>query len=151
RTSGQIPHTTLRMQMVGADPKAGALRQQPLVGKINYFLGKDPENWYVGIPTFGRVGFHSVYPGVDVIYYGNQRHLEYDFVVAPHADPKRILLHFVGAQEVRVNAEGDLVVRTQGQELRWRKPAVYQQDATGKHAVAARFRLNRLPNGEERV
>jgi hypothetical protein len=141
----------LRMQWVGANPRATMLTQQPLPGRINYFSGKDPSRWHTDVPTFGRVGFHQVYPGIDLVYYGNQRHLEYDFVVAPHADPRQIHLHFAGAKGVRVNAEGDLIVRAEGRELKWRKPAVYQQDAAGKHSVAARFRLKRLPNGQKGV
>jgi hypothetical protein len=142
---------TLHMQLVGADPRAAALEQQPLPGKISYFTGKNSGQWHTGIPTFGKVGFRGVYPGVDVVYYGNQQRLEYDFKVAPHADPKRIQLRFVGAQSVRIDAEGELIVRAQGRELTWQKPTVYQQDAKGRHNVAARFRLKRLPNGQARV
>jgi hypothetical protein len=137
--------------MVGANAQATVLKQQPLAGRVNYFIGSDPRKWQTGVPTFGRVGFHQVYSGVDLIYYGNQRHLEYDFVVAPHADPKQIQLHFAGAQGVRVNAAGDLVVRVQGRELMWQKPAVYQQDTAGKHSVTARFRLKTLSNGQRGV
>ena len=151
RAAEKIPGVALRMQMVGSDPKASALTQEPLAGRINYFIGKDPSKWHAGVPTFGRVGFHGVYKGVDLIYYGNQKHLEYDFVVAPHADPKQIKLQFAGAQGVRVNAAGDLLVRTRGRELKWQKPSVYQQDATGKHSVAAHFRLKTLPNGQAGV
>jgi hypothetical protein len=146
-----ITRVALRMQLVGSDPKASALTQQPLAGRVNYFLGKDPSKWHSGVPTFGRVGFHQVYSGIDLVYYGNQRHLEYDFVVAPHADPRQIKLHFAGAQGVHVNGAGDLLVRTRGRELTWQKPTVYQQDATGKHCVAVRFRLKRLPNGQAGV
>ncbi|MCW3095457.1 MAG: hypothetical protein JWL77_1075 [Chthonomonadaceae bacterium] len=147
----KVSNVVLRMQMVGADPKAMPLMQQPLPGRINYFIGKDPSKWHAGVPTFGRVGFHGVYPGVDLVYYGNQKHLEYDFVVAPHADPRQIKLHFAGAQGVHVDVAGDLIVHTKSRELRWAKPMVYQQDATGKHAVAAGFRLKRLPNGQADV
>jgi hypothetical protein len=141
----------LRMQMVGANSSASILQQQPLPGRVNYFLGKDPSKWHADVPTFGRVGFQGVYPGVDLVYYGNQRHLEYDFVVAPHADPRKITLHFAGAQGIHVDVAGDLIVHTKSRELRWEKPKVYQQDATGKHAVAAGFRLKRLPNGQTGV
>jgi len=147
----QNARVALRMQMVGADPNAASLEQQPLAGRINYFIGKDSAKWHAGVPTFGRVGFHGVYPGVDLVYYGNQQRLEYDFVVAPHADPAQIQLHFAGAKGVRVNAAGDLMVHTQDRELTWQKPSVYQQDATGKHAVAAHFQLKKLPNGEAGV
>lgn len=135
--------TVLRMRMVGADPQAGSLAQPPLAGRINYFIGNDSRRWHVGVPTYGRVGFHSVYPGVDLVYYGNQQRLEYDFVVAPHADPNRIRLHFAGASSVRVNRAGDLIVRTQGRELTWQKPTVYQEGAAGRHLVPASFRLRK--------
>jgi hypothetical protein len=72
-------------------------------------------------------------------------------VVAPQADPKRIQLQFAGAQEVRLDASGDLLVRVQGQELKWRKPSVYQQDGTGKRSIAANFRLEKLPDGQTSV
>ncbi|MCW3055478.1 MAG: hypothetical protein JWN14_4648 [Chthonomonadales bacterium] len=147
----KVVQTTVRMQMVGANPQATSLTQQPLQARVNYFIGNDPQKWQKGVPTYGRVGFHGVYPGVDLVYYGNQRQLEYDFVVAPHADPKQIQLHFAGAQKVHVNAAGELIVRAQGQELTWQKPMVYQQDKHGKHAVAAQFRLKRLPNGQSGV
>jgi hypothetical protein len=151
RPSGTPSTGTLRMQLLDADPHARALQQQPLEGRVNYFMGKEPSKWHTDIPTFGKVGFHAVYPGVDVVYYGNQQCLEYDFVVAPHADPRQIKLWFGGAQDVRVNAAGELIVRAQGRELTWRKPTVYQQNATGKHAVVAHYRLKRLPNGEAGV
>jgi len=142
---------TVRMQLVGANSQASPLQQQPLEGRVNYFVGHDPHKWHSNIPTFGKVGFQGVYPGVDVVYYGNQQRLEYDFVVAPHADPRQIQLHFAGAKGVRVNASGELILHTQGRELTWRKPTVYQQSATGKQAVAAHYRLKRLPNGQAGV
>jgi hypothetical protein len=151
RSAEKIVPVVLRMQLVGSDPNASVLQQQPLAGRINYFIGKDPSKWHAGVPTFGRVGFHEVYSGVDLVYYGNQRHLEYDFVVAPHADPGQIKLHFAGAQGVHLNAAGDLVVRTESRELKWQQPVVYQQDTVGKHRVAARFRLRKLPDGETSV
>jgi hypothetical protein len=151
RPEGKTASVTVRMQMVGSDLRASVFQQQPLPGRVNYFSGKDPSRWHTGVPTFGRVGFHGVYPGVDLVYYGNQRHLEYDFVVAPHADPEQIQLNFAGAQGVHINPAGDLVVRVAGRELKWRKPTVYQQSATGKRSVAAHFRLKQLTNGRAGV
>ncbi len=148
---GKSSFRSLRMQLLGADSRAAALQQQPLIGRVNYFLGKDPSQWHANVPTFARVGFRGVYPGVDVVYYGNQQRLEYDFIVAPHADPRQIDLGFAGAQGVHINAAGDLIVRVEGRELTWRKPAVYQQDKAGKHSIAAHFRLKRLPNGQAGV
>ena len=77
--------------------------------------------------TYGKVRYAQVYPGIDLVYYGNQRQLEYDFVVAPGADPARIRLRFEGAREMRVDAQGDLVVETADGAVRWQKPVVYQE------------------------
>lgn len=151
QASRRAAFTTVRMQLLGAASHASALQQQPLAGRVNYFTNRDPKQWHTDIPTFGKVGFQDVYPGVDVVYYGNGRHLEYDFVVAPHADPRQIALHFAGAQQVHVSRSGDLVVQAPGRELTWQKPVVYQQDANGKLKVAAHFRLKHLPNGQTAV
>jgi hypothetical protein len=139
------------MQLLGADPHAFGLREQPLEGRVNYFMGKDPSKWHTDIPTFGKVGFRQIYPGVDVVYYGNQQRLEYDFVVAPHADPRQIQLRFAGAQHIRVNKAGYLIVESDGRELTWKKPTVYQQEEHGRHTVAAHFRLKHMPNGRTGV
>lgn len=149
--SGKSKEIALRMQIVGANSRATTLQQQPMAGKVNYLLGNDRTKWHTGVPTFGRVGFRGVYPGVDLVYYGNRRNLEYDFLVAPHADPKQIHLHFAGAQGVHLNAAGDLIVRTQGREWTWRKPAVYQQVGNFKKAVPAHFRLMRSLGGRSDV
>jgi hypothetical protein len=131
----------LRMQIVGADPAASAAAEQPLPGKINYLLGHDPGRWRTGIPTCARARFRQVYPGVDVVYYGNQTHLEYDFVVAPHADPGRIRLRFAGTDRVRVDKQGDLIVGRRGRTLTWRKPTVYQEGTDRRQTVSGRFTI----------
>jgi len=151
RVAGQSSVATLRMQLVGANPRAATQTQQPMEGRVNYFTDHESSAWHSNIPTFGKVGFRGVYPGVDVVYYGNQNQLEYDFVVAPHADPKQIQLHFGGAQQVRVNSAGDLIVQAQGRKLTWQKPTVYQRTAGGKRSVAAHFHLKHLPNGQTDV
>ena len=71
---------------------------EPLPGTANYFIGNDPAQWHSNVPTYSKVKFTSVYPGVDLVYYGNQRQLEYDFVVAPGANTKQVKLHFAGAE-----------------------------------------------------
>jgi len=151
RSAEKIGRVALRMQIIGANAKAAALARQPLSGKVNYFIGKDPRQWHADVPTFGKVGFQGVYPGIDLVYYGSQTHLEYDFVVAPRADPKQIQLHFAGVQDVHLDREGALVVRTAGRELKWRKPMVYQEDAAGKHTVVAHFRLKQMRSGQTGV
>jgi len=145
------PPAAVSMQLVEADPAAVAAAEKPLVGKVNYFLGRDPRKWHSGVPTCARARFQQVYPGVDVVYYGNQRHLEYDFVVAPHADPQRIQLRFAGAQQVHVDRAGDLIVRVAGRTLTWRKPTVYQESRGGRQAVEGQFRMQTVAGKEPRI
>ena len=111
RKQEQIAPAILRMRFVGANgnPKiTGESRQQ---GIVNYFVGK-PNEWRTGIPTYARVRYSSLYPGIDLVFYGNNRELEYDLVVSPGADPGLIKLAVKGADEIRVDAEGNLVLKT---------------------------------------
>src|ERR1035441_5768498 len=93
-SSASTMHTpvTLRMSLIGANSKSNAVGLDPQPGVVSYFIGNDPKNWRSGIPTYGKVEYPQIYPGVDLVFYGNQRQLEYDFVVAPGADPSRIEL-----------------------------------------------------------
>jgi hypothetical protein len=126
-TSGEAPKV-LRMHLVGANAGAAVTGADELPDKSNYFIGKDPKKWRTNVPNYAKVKLAGVYPGVDLVYYGNQGgQLEYDFVVAPGADPKQIKLTFPGADGVRVDAaSGDLVLKLGEDEVRFQKPFVYQ-------------------------
>ena len=109
------------MKLVGANRAANVTALEELPGKSNYFIGNDPKKWRTDVPTYGKVKYQGVYPGIDLVYYGNQRQLEYDFVVAPGADPKAIALK-IGTgnskienrnSKIRVDASGDLVVEVE--------------------------------------
>ncbi|MBA2302255.1 MAG: SBBP repeat-containing protein, partial [Acidobacteria bacterium] len=117
----------LRIGLVGGNRKARGVGRDELPGKVNYFIGKDPTRWRANVSTYAKVAYADVYPGVDVVYYGNQRHLEYDFVVHPGADPGAIALDIQGANSVTIDAQGDLVLRTAGGEIRQPKPRIYQE------------------------
>ena len=112
-----------------------------LPGIANYFLGNDPSKWRTSIPTYACVQYAGVYPGISLVYYGNQRQLEYDFQVSPGADPSHIRLRFSGADRLSLDERGDLVVQAQGQILLQHKPVVYQDVAGERHAVAGAFLL----------
>ncbi len=141
-------NSALTMRLVGADTEAKATGLDSLPGKVNYFIGKDPAKWRTNIPTYARVRYQDVYPGVDLLYYGNQGQLEYDFVVAPGADPNVITLD-VGAALVaarpghpqgvplRIDGNGDLLVNLQGGEVRFHKPVVYQPTESRLFSVAS--------------
>src|SRR5438270_715493 len=79
----------LRMSLVGAARKPQVTGLDELQGKANYFIGKNPETWRTNVPTYAKVHYQNVYPGIDLVYYGNQRQLEYDFILAPGADPEK--------------------------------------------------------------
>jgi len=152
---------TLRMQLLGANFKSEAVGGEELPGKANYFIGNDPSKWRTNVPTYAKVKYENVYPGVDLVYYGNQGQLEYDFVVAPGADPNRIQLKFRGAGRLRVNENGDLLLGTAGDEVRFEKPVVYQRAngerraVEGSYVMAAantiRFRISDYDRSRELV
>src|SRR5258706_10018566 len=125
----------LRLALVGADSSAAAAGCDELPGKANYFIGNDPAKWRTGIPTYARVRYRDVYPGIDLVYYGRQGQLEYDFVVAPGADPRRIALRFDGADRVEIDGQGDLVLHTAGGPIRQRKPVIYQVVDGTRHEI----------------
>jgi hypothetical protein len=116
----------VRMQLAGASAGLKVEGEEKLPGVANYFIGNDRSKWHAGVPTYSKVKYAGVYPGIDLVYYGNQRQLEYDFVVAPGADPKQVRLHFAGAEKLKLNSDGDLVVVAKNGEIAFHKPVVYQ-------------------------
>ena len=132
----------LRMRFDGRGTDATLTGDGPLPGLVNYFRGNDPSKWHANVATYAKVRYNHLYPGVDLLFYGNQRALEYDFVVAPGADAGVIRLSIEGADETRVDSStGDLVLKNGGQETRFRKPVLYQTAGNGRDRVeiAGRF------------
>jgi hypothetical protein len=131
----------LRLKLVGANSKSKVVGIDELPGKSNYFIGNDPKKWRTNVPNYAKVRYQDVYPGVDLVYYGNQRQLEYDFIVAPGADPNAISLTIENRNQkfetrqpsienrqskIHIDASGDLVIGTGSSEVRFHKPVVYQ-------------------------
>jgi len=133
----------VQMQLTGAAMDVQPVGLDKLPGASNYLLGNDPAQWHTGIPAYTKVRYTAVYPGIDLVYYGNQQQLEYDFVVAPHADPNRIKLHFEGAKSLSLDSEGNLIIATEDGQIAFNKPVVYQSaDEQGsRHQVAGSFAL----------
>ncbi len=130
----------LQMKFVDANPAAAGLAIEELPGKVNYFLGSDPRNWRSHIPTFAKVRYADVYPGVDLVYYGNQRQLEYDFIVAPGGNPKAIKIDFEGVDDLAVDQRGDLLLRrADATVLQLQKPVVYQDTSAGRREIFAAY------------
>lgn len=132
-------YTTLRMKLEGAHAKPLVSGLAQLQGKANYFIGHDPTTWQTNIPTYARVQYTEIYPGINVVYYGNQRQLEYDLVVQPGADPEQIRLAFEGTEDIRTDETGDLILKVDGGELRLKQPLVYQEVNGTRQPVAARY------------
>jgi hypothetical protein len=124
------------MELVGSNPGAQAESVEDLPGTVNYYIGNDPKKWLTNVPTSARVRYENIYPGVDLVYHGAQDRLEYDFVVAPGADPKAIKLRFHGADKMSIDSKGDLVLSTPAGEVRHHKPIIYQ-DVSGKRQTIA--------------
>jgi hypothetical protein len=131
----------LRMRLANANKATKIAGIDPLPGRVDYFLGQDPSNWRTNVPSYARVKYADVYPGVDLIFYGNQRRLEYDFIVAPGADPKAIALNVEGSRKLRVNSRGDLLVTVSGGEVQFQKPLVYQQIGGERREIAGNYAI----------
>jgi PKD repeat protein len=141
KTSPERDATVVRLGLVGANPNPELAGLEPLPGKVNYFRGNDPHKWRTGVPTYTKVRYRDVYAGVDVVYYGAQRQLEYDFVVAPGADPTRIRLAVTGAEALGVDGAGDLLLTTATGALRLHKPLIYQEGDAGRQEIAGGYVL----------
>jgi len=139
RTAKPAKTDVVRMELAGASHGLRVTGAEQLPGTANHIIGNDPAKWHTKVPTYAKVKYSGVYPGIDLVYYGNQRQLEYDFVVAPGADPKEVRLRFAGAKKLKLNADGDLTVVANNGEIAFHKPAVYQQSQSGRESVEGRF------------
>jgi hypothetical protein len=131
----------LRMQLTGANPRVEPMGSARLPGTTNYMLGNDAARWKTVVPSYGRVSYKGVYPGIDLVYYGNQQQLEYDFVVAAGADPRPIQLHFAGATKLNVDAGGNLLIDAEDGSIAFHKPMVYQMAGGKRFEVEGAFTL----------
>jgi hypothetical protein len=132
--------TVVRMRLLGSQrsPQVSGVNELP--GKSAYFVGGDPTQWHSDIPNYGRVHYRNVFPGIDLAYYGHQGRLEYDFVLAPGADPGRIRIAFSGTEKLRLD-NGDVVLNIPGGNVRLHQPTLYQEHGGAKTAVDGRFVL----------
>lgn len=141
QSSSSRAGVVLRTKLIGANDSPVVTGQDELSGQSNYFSGNDSQKWRKRIPNFAKVRYEAVYPGVDLIYYGNQRELEYDFTVAPGADPRQIKLGFDGAEQISIDESGGLLIRIMGGEVRQHAPVVYQEIEGQRKEVAGVFEM----------
>jgi hypothetical protein len=110
-------------------------------GHSNYLIGNNPARWQRNVPLYGRVKYRGVYPGIDAVYYGNQSQIETDYIVAPGADPKQIVLQVSAGKDLTLNSQGDLLVANAAGDLILRRPNVYQDVDGARREVAANYVL----------
>ncbi len=129
----------VRMQLVGANPSPVMRGLEELPGKVNYLIGQDSSQWQTGVSLFSKVQTEQVYPGVDLLFHGDDRQLEYDFIVAPGADPSKIAFRIRGAARIEIDAHGDLVLHTSDSDFRMHKPVIYQAVGSERRVIEGSF------------
>ncbi len=137
----------LRVKLVGGNESGQTELLDQLEGRSNYFIGNDPSKWHTDIPNYAKVKLHEVYPGIDLVYYGNQRQVEHDFVVKSGADPKNIQFSFTGAEGLSIDQNGNLIIKTSKSQIVFKKPDIYQEIGGVKTNIASGYVLE----GENQV
>jgi Abnormal spindle-like microcephaly-assoc'd, ASPM-SPD-2-Hydin/Beta-propeller repeat len=138
----QPVNATLQLKLLGAAPNPAIIGEDAQPGKVNYFIGRDPRKWHTNVPTYARVRYKNVYPGIDLVYYGNHQQLEYDFAISPEADPGLIQYEITGASQINLDAEGNLVLQTGAGELHFQSPLVYQESNGLRMPVPGAYVVN---------
>ncbi len=141
RVAGKEQDAVLRISPVNASQASKVVGLDQQAARTNYLVGPSSE-WKTGIANFAAVRYENVYPGIDLKYYGQGRQLEYDFDLAPQADPSVISLNIEGAEKVSTDDDGSLRLKTAAGEVRWLKPLAYQESASGRKLVSANYRLD---------
>lgn len=141
--SGSFATDVVRMSFAGANPNASVSGMDKLAGSANYFIGNDPAKWHRAVPTYGKVKYQNLYPGIDLVYYGNQKQLEYDLIVAPNADPKPVRVQFDRAKKLKLQPNGDLEVIAHNGQVAFHKPVIYQEISGQRRYVEGAFTLQR--------
>ena len=141
RPGATSPAATVRMTLLRGNAEAVIAGVGETAGRCNYFIGNDAGNWRTGIANYRKVRYAGVYPGVDLLYYGNQNRLEFDFELAPHTDPRVITMKFDGAESINISPAGELILKGAGRELALHKPDVYQVKDGKRKPVAGRYLL----------
>src|SRR5580692_10216396 len=141
KPNAAVKTSVLRMHFVGANPAAEIAGTNQLPGMTNYFIGNDPKKWHTDIPSYEAVRYQGIYPGVDLLFYGRQQRLEYDFIVAPDADPNAIALRISGARKLELNSQGDVLMSVAGGKVALQKPVVYQEVNGQRREIAGNYTI----------
>jgi len=138
----QPVNATLQFQLQGAAQNPAVIGENQQPGIANYFTGNDSTKWLTNVPTYAQVRYKNVYPGIDLVYYGNHRQLEYDFAISPGADPRKIQFQITGANQIELDAQGNLVLQTSGGILRFQTPSIYQESNGLRVPVSGTYVVN---------
>ncbi len=139
RFQSRAAASLLQATLLGGNAAANLTGLERLITRTNYLIGSDPRKWRTNVPNYAKVKYSGVYPGVDLVFYGNQNLLEYDFIVSPGADPGVIALAFDGITDMRVDEKGDLILRMDAGEIRQSRPVVYQQINDARRIIPASY------------
>lgn len=143
RRSVLVSASLLRMRLLNANPSSCIEGAELLPGTANYFIGNNPANWRTKIPTYARVRYARVYPGIDLEYYGAQQRLEFDFKLVTGADPAAIRFRLDGARKLTLDPQGDLIAMTDGGPITFHAPEIYQPDGKGNNLpIDGSFRIS---------
>lgn len=140
--TGEEDYEVASIGLVGANPSPEATGQEKLPGKSNYFIGSDPTRWRTGIPNYARVYYDNVYPGVDLVYYGVEGQLEYDFLVSPGADSGAIAFEIPGSDRIILGGTGDLTVSSGDADLVLKNPVIYQETGNVRQYIDGGYTLD---------
>lgn len=132
----------IRLNLVDGNPNPAIAGENSQPTRVNYFIGNDPTKWRKNVPTYKQVRYRNIYPGIDLLYYGRQSHVEHDFVVAPGADPAQIQFDVDGADQLSLAPNGDLVLTKNNDEIRLQAPQAYQQLHGMTVPIAAQYSIN---------
>jgi Beta-propeller repeat len=141
REQPDAPSRAVQMQFIGASPQARIHGDEELPGKINYFTGNNPAQWRSGVTTFAKVRIDEIYPGINLVYYGNQHLMEYDLTVAPGTSPDSIAMNFDGADEIMTNAQGELVLKLGAREIFQPRPLIYQMVEGTRKEIGGGYKM----------
>jgi len=133
---------TIRLRLAGARTPAKLEPLDPLPNTSNYFSGNNPLKWHTAIPNYSKIRYREVYSGIDLVYYGKQAQLEYDFVIAPGADPKTIAMDVAGARTLKLDTDGNLILNAGSRALVLHKPITYQDENGRRTPVPAAYRID---------
>lgn len=132
----------LRLRFLGANPNAEVVGLDRVAGQSSYFVGKDPHAWITGLANFARAEYRGIYPSTSLIFHGEDGVLEYDFRLAPGADPRAIAMSFAGAEKLEIDPSGDLLLHARGSTLRQHRPLAYQNGIFGRRRISASYLLD---------